>query len=105
MSTLTSPTYNTSKYSGFNGYEREHVMQEMVSCTLRVGEMLTKKSIHSSYSILPAYHYLRDDETFSFCAWYLGSSSMPRRMGKSQDKNDDVEVTVVAVLYVVAFLL
>ena len=46
-----------------------------------------------------------DDEHFSFCAWNLGCSSLLRRMGKSQDKNDDVEVTVVAVLYVVAFLL
>ena len=46
-----------------------------------------------------------DDEHFSFCACYLRGSILPRRMGKCQDKNDDVEVTVVAVLYVVAFLL
>ena len=45
------------------------------------------------------------DEHFSFCAYYIGASSLLRRMGKCQDKNDDVEVTVVAVLYVVAFLL
>ena len=46
-----------------------------------------------------------DDEHFSYCAGYLGGSSMLRRMGKCQDKNDDVEVTVVAVLYVAAFVL
>ena len=46
-----------------------------------------------------------DDEHFSFCACYLRGSILLRRMGKCQDKNDDVEVTVVAVLYVVAFLL
>ena len=69
---------------------------------------LTNISIHSSYSIdiVPVYqkpyYYLRDDEHFSFCAYYIGASSLLRRMCKSQDKNDDVEV---AVLYVVAFLL
>ena len=46
-----------------------------------------------------------DNEHFSFCACYLRGSILPRRMGKCQDKNDDVEVSVVAVLYVVAFLL
>ena len=46
-----------------------------------------------------------DDEHFSFCACYLRGSILLRRMGKCQDKNDDVEVTVVAVLYVAAFLL
>ena len=46
-----------------------------------------------------------DDEHFSFCACYLRGSILLRRMGKCQDKNDDVEVSVVAVLYVVAFLL
>ena len=76
---------------------------------LRYARSRTNITIHSSYFIVPVYqkhyYYLRDDEHFSFCACYIGASSLLRRMGKSQDKNDDVEVTVVAVLYVVAFLL
>ena len=67
---------------------------------------IQRRSITKKLRVDDKKHFRNsDDEHFSFCAYYIGASSLLRRMGKCQDKNDDVEVTVVAVLCVVAFLL